>query len=56
VWGFSPKKLKKEFPQEVKKYYWGKVSLWSGSYYVSSTGGATIEKLKEYIKTQDGGK
>ncbi|MGY6528463.1 MAG: IS200/IS605 family transposase [Cyanobacterium sp.] len=48
--------LKKEFPQEVKKYYWGKVSFWSGSYYVSSTGGATIEKLKQYIKNQEGGK
>lgn len=39
--------LKKEFPQEIKKSYWGNVSFWSGSYYVSSTGGATIEKLKE---------
>jgi len=48
--------LKKEFPQEVKKCYGGKVSFWSGSYYVSSTGGATIEKLKEYIKNQEGGK
>ncbi|MGY6530525.1 MAG: transposase, partial [Cyanobacterium sp.] len=35
---------------------WGKVSFWSGSYYVSSTGGATIEKLKQYIKNQEGGK
>ncbi|MGY6530195.1 MAG: IS200/IS605 family transposase, partial [Cyanobacterium sp.] len=26
------------------------------SYYVSSTGGATIEKLKQYIKNQEGGK
>lgn len=42
--------LKKEFPVEVKKYYWGDVSFWSGSYYVASTGGAPIEKLKEYIK------
>lgn len=25
--------LKKEFPVEVKKYYWGDVSFWSGSYY-----------------------
>ncbi len=48
--------LKKEFPEEVKKHYWGKVSFWSSSYYVSSTGGATIEKLKEYIKNQEGGK
>ena len=48
--------LKKEYPQEVKKYYWGNISFWSGSYYVSSTGGATIEKLKKYIQDQAGGK
>ncbi|AUS99083.1 IS200/IS605 family transposase [Nostoc sp. CENA543] len=45
--------LKKEFPQEVKKYYWGKVSFWSNSYYVSSCGGAPIEVLKKYIQNQD---
>ena len=44
--------LKKEFPEEVKKHYWGKVSFWSKSYYVASTGGAPIEKLKEYIKNR----
>ncbi|UKO97841.1 IS200/IS605 family transposase [Nostoc sp. UHCC 0870] len=42
--------LKKEFPQEIKKYYWGKVSFWSNSYYVSSCGGAPIEVLKKYIQ------
>lgn len=41
--------LKKEFPEEVKKYYWGKVSFWSNSYYVASAGGAPIETLKKYI-------
>ena len=45
--------LKKEFPEEIKKYYWGKVSFWSKSYYVASTGGAPIEKLKEYINNQN---
>nr|WP_157861293.1 IS200/IS605 family transposase [Rippkaea orientalis] len=44
--------LKKEFPDEVKKWYRTQ-SFWSGSYYVASTGGAPIEKLKEYIKNQD---
>lgn len=41
--------LKKEFPEEVKKYYWGKVSFWSNSYYVASCGGAPIDVLKKYI-------
>jgi putative transposase len=44
--------LKKEFPGEVKKWYKTQ-SFWSGSYYVASTGGAPIEKLKEYIKNQE---
>ncbi len=44
--------LKKEFPDVVKKYYWGKVSFWSNSYYVASCGGAPIEVLKQYINEQ----
>lgn len=45
--------LKKEFPQEVNKHYWGKVSFWSNSYYVASAGGAPIEVLKKYIQDQE---
>ena len=41
--------VKKEFPVEFAKWY-SKQSFWSGSYYVASSGGAPIEKLKEYIK------
>ncbi len=44
--------LKKEFPEEVKKHYWGKVSFWSNSYYVASCGGAPIKVLKKYIQNQ----
>lgn len=44
--------VKKEFPDEFNKWYL-KQSFWSGSYYVTSSGGAPIEKLKEYIKNQD---
>ena len=44
--------VKKEFPAEFSKCY-SKQSFWSGSYYVASSGGAPIEKLKEYIKNQD---
>ena len=44
--------VKKEFPAEFAKWY-SKQSFWSGSYYVASSGGAPIEKLKEYIKSQD---
>ena len=44
--------VKKEFPVEFSKWY-SKQSFWSGSYYVASSGGSPIEKLKEYIKNQD---
>lgn len=44
--------VKKEFSEEFSKWY-TKQSFWSGSYDVASTGGAPIEKLKEYIKAQD---
>ncbi len=42
--------LKKEFPEEVRKHYWGKVSFWSNSYYVASCTGAPIDVLKKYIQ------
>lgn len=45
--------MKKNFPEQVKKFYKSEVSFWSNSYYVASSGGAPIEKLKEYIKNQD---
>lgn len=49
----SSRMVKKEFPQQYKKYYWGKVAFWSNSYYVASAGGAPIETLKQYIQGQD---
>ncbi|MBF2019873.1 MAG: IS200/IS605 family transposase [Hydrococcus sp. C42_A2020_068] len=48
----SARTMKKDFPEEVSKFYDG-VSFWSNSYYVASTGGAPIDKLKEYIKSQE---
>jgi REP element-mobilizing transposase RayT len=37
---------------EFAKWY-SKQSFWSGSYYVASSGGAPIQKLKNYIKSQN---
>ena len=48
----SARTMKKDFPEQVARFYKG-VSFWSNSYYVASSGGAPIEKLKEYIKNQD---
>lgn len=43
--------IRKEFPEELSKYYW-KPYFWSRSYMVLSTGGATIEVIKKYIEEQ----
>ena len=44
--------LKKEFRERFEQYYW-KDALWSGSYYISSCGGVTLEVLKKYVQDQD---
>jgi putative transposase len=53
--GVSSRKLKIAFPEI--EYFWSvaksKNALWSPSYFVVSTGGAPIEKLKEYIAAQN---
>ena len=48
----SSRILRKEFESHLKQFY-NKPVLWSGSYYVASTGGAPIEKIKAYIKSQE---
>jgi len=48
----SSRILRQEFAVELSSVY-RKSVLWSGSYYVASSGGAPIEKLKEYIQSQD---
>ena len=45
--------LSKQFEAELKRVYWGRKVLWSSSYYISSCGGVTVDRLKEYIEEQD---
>lgn len=45
--------LSKQFETELKQVYWGKKVVWSSSYYISSCGGVTVDRLKEYIEEQD---
>jgi len=45
--------LSKQFESELKQVYWGKKVVWSSSYYISSCGGVTVDRLKEYIEEQD---
>ena len=49
----SSKLMWLEFDSYLKKTYWEKKVLWSGSYFAASCGGVTIEKLKQYIQSQD---
>lgn len=53
--GVSSRRLKEQFP-EIESFWSvakSKNSLWSPSYFASSTGGAPIEVLKRYIQDQN---
>jgi putative transposase len=40
---------------DLSKYYYGRHrrTLWSSGYFVVSTGGAPLDKIKKYIQNQD---
>lgn len=46
----SSRLIKKKYP-EIKKYLW-KEMFWSHSFCLLTTGGATVDVIKEYIKSQ----
>lgn len=48
----SSKTIWKEFELIVSKFYDRRV-FWTGSYFVASCGGVTIEELKKYVQEQD---
>ncbi|WP_293038584.1 IS200/IS605 family transposase [Moorena sp. SIO1F2] len=37
------------FPKYLKRFYGDKKVFWTGSYFVASCGGVTIEQLKSYV-------
>ncbi len=43
--------LRKEFAEHLSQYYWKDV-FWSGSYFIASYGGVTVETLKKYVESQ----
>ena len=49
--GVSSRYLRREFTNQIEKYYWKGV-LWSPSYFAASCGGAPISIVREYIKNQ----
>jgi putative transposase len=48
----SSRIIQKEFADDLSKVY-RQPAFWSGSYYVASTGGTPIERVKAYIKSQE---
>ncbi len=49
----SSRIVRQEFPEHIKKFYWGnKAMFWSNSYCAISCGGAPLDVLKKYINSQ----
>ena len=48
----SSRLIRKEFGEELKSYYW-KPMLWTRAYCLLTTGGATIDVIREYIQNQE---
>jgi putative transposase len=48
----SSRLIRKEFAEHVNKFY-RKPVFWSGSYFVNSSGGVSLDVLKKYIQHQD---
>ena len=49
---YTSQTIRKEFPCEVKRVYWGKPVFWTSSYFIASSGGVTVEVLKRYVQEQ----
>ena len=49
----SSRLIRKKHGEYLKKYYWKPV-FWSRSYCILTTGGATIEIIEKYIRSQAG--
>ncbi len=49
----SSRLIRKEHPELSQKYFYGKPYFWTGSYFVASCGGVTVEQLKNYVENQN---
>lgn len=49
----SSKTMWRKFEANLKEIYWRKRVFWTGSYFVASCGGVTIDVLKKYVQDQD---
>ena len=49
----SSKMMWRNHADYLKTKYWSKRVLWTGSYFIASCGGVTIEQLRKYVEQQD---
>jgi len=47
----TSRKLRKEFPEVMKKELWGG-KFWSQSYFIASVGQVKLEDVKRYVQSQ----
>jgi putative transposase len=45
--------IRKEFPDQVKRFYWNKPIFWHSAYFIATCGGVTVEQLKRYVQQQE---
>jgi putative transposase len=48
----SSRSIRKEHPELSEKYFYNKPYFWTGSYFVATCGGVTVEQLKQYVENQ----
>ena len=47
----SSKRLRREFSEHIKRFYWKPV-LWHRAYYVGSVGNVTLDVIRKYVDQQ----
>lgn len=45
--------INKNHTDYLSTFYWKEPVLWTKSYFIASCGGVTIERLKEYVQSQN---
>jgi putative transposase len=45
--------IRKEFPNQVKRFYRDKPIFWHSAYFIATCGGVTVEQLKLYVQQQE---
>ncbi|MDJ0659622.1 MAG: transposase [Crocosphaera sp.] len=44
--------FRKDFSDHLTQFYGQKPVFWTGSYFIATCGGVTIEQLKQYVEKQ----